>query len=89
MSSNSAMNSPDQVRPQPPISMLPDELLLEIFAFGTHCSEYGRTFPFLVATVCRSWRLLAIYDASLWTSLTVIPSTDVPALPSDGPCDLP
>ncbi|KAK0435348.1 hypothetical protein EV421DRAFT_2039132 [Armillaria borealis] len=87
MSSNSAMTSFDQVQPQAPINLLPDELLLEIFAFGTRCSKYGRTFPFLIATVYRSWRLLAINEARLWTSLTVIPSTDVPALPSDGPCD--
>ncbi|SJL18232.1 uncharacterized protein ARMOST_21810 [Armillaria ostoyae] len=87
MSSNSAMTSSDQVQPQAPINLLPDELLLEIFAFGTRCSKYGRTFPFLIATVCRSWRLLAINEAGLWTSLIVIPSMDVPALPSDGPCD--
>ncbi|PBK60258.1 hypothetical protein ARMSODRAFT_1026777 [Armillaria solidipes] len=87
MSSNSAMTSSDQVQPQTAINLLPDELLLEIFAFGTRCSKYGRTFPFLIATVCRSWRLLAINEARLWTSPTVIPSTDVPALPSDGPSD--
>ncbi len=31
--------------------------------------------------------MLAINEASLWTSLTVIPSTDVSALSSEGPCD--
>ncbi|PBK90334.1 hypothetical protein ARMGADRAFT_1032384 [Armillaria gallica] len=63
-------HSSEQTRPVAPIDALPDELLLEIFAFGAQ-SVGNTTFSFLVSTICQSWRSLAINEARLWTSLTV------------------
>ncbi len=68
------------------IDLLPDELLLEIFAIGTLDTD-GTYFPFLIAAVCSYWLTLAINEACLWTPLTVMTSVDVPVLPSDGSYD--
>ncbi|KAK0229668.1 hypothetical protein EDD85DRAFT_133908 [Armillaria nabsnona] len=86
MSSDSAVISTHQAKHPALIDLLPDELLLEIFAIGTLDTD-GTYFRFLIATVCSYWRSLAINEARLWTSLTVFTSMDVPVLPSDGSCD--
>ncbi|KAK0492462.1 hypothetical protein EDD18DRAFT_1410257 [Armillaria luteobubalina] len=86
MSSSSAVTSTNQVHPTSAISILPDELLLEIFTVGTLCTS-GTNFPFLVAAICHYWRSLAINDAGLWTSLVFKPVMEVPSLSSDGSSD--
>ncbi|KAK0445135.1 hypothetical protein EV421DRAFT_341562 [Armillaria borealis] len=63
---------------QPPaknyIDNLPNEILLEIFAFGA-LGSCDTAFSFRVSTTCRLWRSLAISEARLWTSLTVTGTT--------------
>ncbi|KAK0215384.1 hypothetical protein IW262DRAFT_1464989 [Armillaria fumosa] len=86
MSSNSTVTSIHQIQHPSAISLLPDELLLEIFALGTYDTS-GTYFPFLVAAVCHYWRSLAINDSRLWTSLTVTLQKEVPSLSSNGPND--
>ncbi|PBK88161.1 hypothetical protein ARMGADRAFT_1120566 [Armillaria gallica] len=86
MSSDSTVTSTHQAKHPAFIDLLPDELLLEIFAIGTLDID-GTYFPFLIAAVCSYWCSLAVNEARLWTSLTVMTSMDVPVLPSDGSCD--
>ncbi|KAK0232439.1 hypothetical protein EDD85DRAFT_847901 [Armillaria nabsnona] len=56
------------------IDNLPNEILLEIFAFGALGSS-DAAFAFRVSTTCALWRSLAISEARLWTSLTVTGTT--------------
>ncbi|KAK0477783.1 hypothetical protein IW261DRAFT_1484075 [Armillaria novae-zelandiae] len=80
------MTSTNKMQGTSAINLLPDELLLGIFALGTIDTD-GANFSFLVAAVCQYWRSLAINDARLWTSLTITPSREVPSLSSDGQRD--
>ncbi|PBK60739.1 hypothetical protein ARMSODRAFT_1066331 [Armillaria solidipes] len=84
MSSDSKTASADETRPEAPIDVLPDDILLEIFSWGARSSN-NTSFSFLVSTICQSWRSLAISDPRLWTALTVIiTSADDPLpIPTD------
>ncbi|KAK0468838.1 hypothetical protein IW261DRAFT_1597908 [Armillaria novae-zelandiae] len=71
---------PHQTRPVAPIDALPNELLLDIFAFGA--DDAGDTnFSFLVSAICHSWRSLAINDSRLWTSVTMTVTAAINRLP--------
>ncbi|KAK0472237.1 hypothetical protein IW261DRAFT_1508615 [Armillaria novae-zelandiae] len=83
MSSDTITASKDR---SAPITKLPNELLLKIFALGTYSS--GETsFSFLVSTICQSWRSLAIGEPCLWTNLTLALTGPVepPPIPIDSP----
>ncbi|KAL0578712.1 hypothetical protein V5O48_003268 [Marasmius crinis-equi] len=66
----------------PPISVLPNEILLEIFTRGIEIETQGfpihpvlihspTRFAMNVSSVCRSWRALAVSTPSLWTTVVV------------------
>ncbi|KAK0493797.1 hypothetical protein EDD18DRAFT_1107776 [Armillaria luteobubalina] len=82
----STMTSTNTIQAPSAINIIPDELLLEIFAVGT-LDTGGTNFPFLIAAVCHYWPSLAINDSSLWTHLTITPKMEVPSLSSDCPSD--
>ncbi|KAK0207501.1 hypothetical protein IW262DRAFT_1530196 [Armillaria fumosa] len=89
MTSHNSGSSFDQQRSEVPIDILPDEILLEIFSFGTDSTQ-DTSFSFLISIICRSWRSLAINEARLWTSLNVrleaLP--DPLPIPTDFPFEL-
>ncbi|KAK0237392.1 hypothetical protein EDD85DRAFT_542278 [Armillaria nabsnona] len=80
MSSDAITASSGQPRPEAPIDVLPDELLLEIFTLGANSSD-NTSFSFLVSTICQSWRSLAIGEPRLWTNLTLTLTAAVEPLP--------
>jgi hypothetical protein len=63
-----------------PISLLPSELIAEIFNTGRHTSSIRPSFPLVVSHVTRKWREIAIQSPSLWTDIRIGGRSETQAL---------
>ncbi|KZV97971.1 hypothetical protein EXIGLDRAFT_832563 [Exidia glandulosa HHB12029] len=53
-----------------PIHRMPSELLRQVFSDAVHPCDHGRCHPsFIIASICRRWRSIALLSPALWTSV--------------------
>ena len=64
-------HKPPILHKSPSMQRLPNELLVYIFLFATHCYDLSEAIlsPIVVSQVCSRWRQVALSTGNLWTNL--------------------